>query len=445
MSTSTGRRRAQRNVLCIHYAAGYCREGDACRFRHDMSAAIIDVGMCWEWDRTGECKKRNCRYRHDFARDAQIIATMTRNRVSVAATPPRQGGTPTVTTTSASSRRVGTQAGAGRGVSGPSGTVTGSTRSNAPGPVNVVTTRSPAAANRLSPGAVTTTARPPSIAAAPPVSIRAVQTSLFRTTTPPSRPSAPVNVPATLPPSRTIITVPAVPDSEVQCGICFEEPYIFGLLSGCSHVFCWKCIDGWRKSQNAGSKNCPMCRTHSAHHVLSELFLSDGDAEKRLLVQEAMNANPRTVAVPCGCGRTHINIPQAQVPSRPRPVPLQLHAYVYRPTPPAPAPQNGRTVAPVRIAAVAAPSQAAGTSRLTVGSTSRAAAPPIVMRTPSTSTAASRYGTATPAAGYTRPTTNRVEIVRRGDAERENEQTTAGWVIGLAAAAAVGVYRLWFS
>ncbi|KAI5291404.1 hypothetical protein KEM54_004939 [Ascosphaera aggregata] len=63
------------------------------------------------------------------------------------------------------------------------------------------------------------------------------------------------------------------------CGICYETPEVYGLLTQCDHVFCLDCIREWRSSSRkttpAGStqhidselvqmtKTCPVCRIKS--------------------------------------------------------------------------------------------------------------------------------------------------------------------------------------
>ncbi|KAG5301559.1 zinc finger, C3HC4 type (RING finger) domain-containing protein [Histoplasma ohiense] len=77
--------------------------------------------------------------------------------------------------------------------------------------------------------------------------------------------------------------------SEEQCGICMENPTIFGLLVNCDHVFCLDCIRSWRSSSVGTSaedvismpnshvpreitKTCPLCRTKSEYVVPSSVF-----------------------------------------------------------------------------------------------------------------------------------------------------------------------------
>jgi len=67
---------------------------------------------------------------------------------------------------------------------------------------------------------------------------------------------------------------------ELVCSICFDEPTQFGLLTGCSHVFCLKCIKDWRNSKGKDTdvvisntnKTCPVCRAPSKFITPSSRF-----------------------------------------------------------------------------------------------------------------------------------------------------------------------------
>ena len=61
---------------------------------------------------------------------------------------------------------------------------------------------------------------------------------------------------------------------EAECSICFQPVRAsgmqFGLLLGCTHLFCLPCIRQWRGQLNVSkeiSKACPLCRIPS-HYVL---------------------------------------------------------------------------------------------------------------------------------------------------------------------------------
>ncbi|KAJ8515730.1 hypothetical protein ONZ45_g6898 [Pleurotus djamor] len=85
------------------------------------------------------------------------------------------------------------------------------------------------------------------------------------------------------------------PSSEVQlngsdeiCSICFEVPTTYGLLGGCSHVFCITCIRQWRLStdksvdviESGANKKCPMCRSPSRFITPTSHFYPHNSPEK---------------------------------------------------------------------------------------------------------------------------------------------------------------------
>ncbi|KAI0741936.1 hypothetical protein C8Q80DRAFT_1286496, partial [Daedaleopsis nitida] len=78
------------------------------------------------------------------------------------------------------------------------------------------------------------------------------------------------------------------------CSICYEKPDAYGLLMGCSHVFCMPCIKNWRNSQGkstdileAGTtKTCPMCRASSRFVTPSTVFYAEGDSKKHETAQK---------------------------------------------------------------------------------------------------------------------------------------------------------------
>ncbi|KAH6916184.1 makorin-2 [Coprinopsis sp. MPI-PUGE-AT-0042] len=94
-------------------------------------------------------------------------------------------------------------------------------------------------------------------------------------------------------------------DSEsTQCSICYETPVTFGLLEGCNHVFCIKCIKSWRDPSakstdmlgSGNTKSCPMCRTSSHFITPSSIFVEHGTAEKERAIQNYKDSMAR---VPC--------------------------------------------------------------------------------------------------------------------------------------------------
>lgn len=86
------------------------------------------------------------------------------------------------------------------------------------------------------------------------------------------------------------------------CGICMELVYgrpspndsRFGILSNCNHAYCLKCIRRWRAAKvfrNRVIKSCPQCRVASDLVVPSEFWVED-EEEKQKLIQaykEAMS------------------------------------------------------------------------------------------------------------------------------------------------------------
>ncbi|KAI0320879.1 hypothetical protein OF83DRAFT_1052227 [Amylostereum chailletii] len=94
-----------------------------------------------------------------------------------------------------------------------------------------------------------------------------------------------------------------LPDDNV-CGICLEEPVTFGLLSGCSHVFCIECIRSWRDPKGKTedvlcsrvNKKCPYCRTSSSLILPSSLFYPEGHPGKSLVFDRYKSSLSK---VPC--------------------------------------------------------------------------------------------------------------------------------------------------
>ncbi|THU99153.1 hypothetical protein K435DRAFT_818674 [Dendrothele bispora CBS 962.96] len=93
-------------------------------------------------------------------------------------------------------------------------------------------------------------------------------------------------------------------EAEDLCSICFEKPNLYGLLTGCSHVFCITCIKQWRDpTEKSGDlidsgvhKKCPMCRVPSKYIVPSSLPVKHGDPMKI----EVINAYKQSMSrIPC--------------------------------------------------------------------------------------------------------------------------------------------------
>ncbi|KAL5633211.1 hypothetical protein ACGC1H_003642 [Rhizoctonia solani] len=84
---------------------------------------------------------------------------------------------------------------------------------------------------------------------------------------------------------------------DLVCSICFDVPTEFGLLAGCSHIFCLKCIMDWRSSKNKDNdvvisntnKTCPVCRAPSKFITPSSRF-SPKDSPERVRCVEGYKA-----------------------------------------------------------------------------------------------------------------------------------------------------------
>ncbi|XP_042090930.1 probable E3 ubiquitin-protein ligase makorin-3 [Ovis aries] len=84
------------------------------------------------------------------------------------------------------------------------------------------------------------------------------------------------------------------------CGICMEVVYEkanrndcrFGILSSCNHTYCLKCIRRWRSARQFGSrviKSCPQCRVMSTFVIPSEFWVEE-EEEKQKLIQQYLEA-----------------------------------------------------------------------------------------------------------------------------------------------------------
>ncbi|XP_033616886.1 probable E3 ubiquitin-protein ligase makorin-3 isoform X2 [Fukomys damarensis] len=80
------------------------------------------------------------------------------------------------------------------------------------------------------------------------------------------------------------------------CGICMEVVYEkvepsdrrFGILYSCNHTYCLTCIRTWRSGtqfENRISKSCPQCRVSSSFVIPSEFWVED-EEEKAKLIQQ---------------------------------------------------------------------------------------------------------------------------------------------------------------
>lgn len=72
-----------------------------------------------------------------------------------------------------------------------------------------------------------------------------------------------------------------------------EVPSVYGLLTGCSHIFCLSCLKSWRDPQHATSdivgsgvhKQCPICRSPSKFVTPSSTFYKSGDPKKDAVIE----------------------------------------------------------------------------------------------------------------------------------------------------------------
>ncbi|XP_037691248.1 probable E3 ubiquitin-protein ligase makorin-3 [Choloepus didactylus] len=86
------------------------------------------------------------------------------------------------------------------------------------------------------------------------------------------------------------------------CGICMEVVYEkanpsdcrFGILSNCNHTFCLRCIRVWRRARHFDYriiKSCPQCRVTSNFVIPSEFWVEEEEEKQKLIQQykEAMS------------------------------------------------------------------------------------------------------------------------------------------------------------
>ncbi|EFN60083.1 hypothetical protein CHLNCDRAFT_18295 [Chlorella variabilis] len=85
--------------------------------------------------------------------------------------------------------------------------------------------------------------------------------------------------------------------SAVECSICLEAVLSkaapgerkFGLLTGCDHPFCLRCIRSWRQNTDGSVdidtalRTCPVCRTTSYYIVPSLVWPTSGEEKERIL------------------------------------------------------------------------------------------------------------------------------------------------------------------
>ncbi|XP_072309444.1 probable E3 ubiquitin-protein ligase makorin-1 [Eucyclogobius newberryi] len=81
---------------------------------------------------------------------------------------------------------------------------------------------------------------------------------------------------------------------DMMCGVCMEVVFEkvnpserrFGILSNCCHCYCLKCIRKWRRAKQFESKiikSCPECRITSNFVIPSEYWVEDKDDKQKLI------------------------------------------------------------------------------------------------------------------------------------------------------------------
>jgi len=68
----------------------------------------------------------------------------------------------------------------------------------------------------------------------------------------------------------------------------------FGVLEGCDHTFCLKCIRGWRATYDKRSskhhfRTCPICRRNS-YMVIPSYYMVNSGPDKDALIKEYKDA-----------------------------------------------------------------------------------------------------------------------------------------------------------
>eukprot|EP01017_Pseudomicrothorax_dubius_P031110 TRINITY_DN393_c0_g1_i2.p1 TRINITY_DN393_c0_g1~~TRINITY_DN393_c0_g1_i2.p1 ORF type:complete len:200 (-),score=24.20 TRINITY_DN393_c0_g1_i2:168-767(-) len=77
-----------------------------------------------------------------------------------------------------------------------------------------------------------------------------------------------------------------VPEDERSCAICYEEiKHFYGLMSDCSHYFCYPCIVGWcfnSKMLKTNKRTCPTCKKTSKYVIPSQEIVKDVEKKKEM-------------------------------------------------------------------------------------------------------------------------------------------------------------------
>lgn len=107
-----------------------------------------------------------------------------------------------------------------------------------------------------------------------------------------------------VPPTNTQASETEITDEDDICCICQEKPVTYGLLTGCSHICCLKCLREWRdhshKSldiiQSGNTKKCPYCRSDSRFITPSSVFYPANDPRKQAIMERYKSSMAR---IPC--------------------------------------------------------------------------------------------------------------------------------------------------
>lgn len=103
---------------------------------------------------------------------------------------------------------------------------------------------------------------------------------------------------------KAVADEPVIDEDEPLCCICLETPVTYGLLAGCSHIFCVQCIREWRDPHGKSvdvvfsgvTKKCPLCRSPSQFVTPSSRFYPDGTSGKTETIEKYKASMSR---VPC--------------------------------------------------------------------------------------------------------------------------------------------------
>jgi E3 ubiquitin-protein ligase makorin len=92
-----------------------------------------------------------------------------------------------------------------------------------------------------------------------------------------------------------------------------ENDKQFGVLDGCDHTFCLKCIRGWRATYDRRTskhhfRTCPICRKNS-YLVIPSYYMVNSGPDKDALIEEYCDTLKN---IPC----KHFNGGQGSCPFR---------------------------------------------------------------------------------------------------------------------------------